>query len=250
MTILVGINCTDGIVIGSDSATTFSAHQHSTIEQSSRKIEIIENAIIVAGTGQVGLGQRFSRILQEAYNQKIFSTAKNEIDLTTSLASNTIKQFSSTNIILPNIDYGALVAFPNNKSIHLCEFSFGTFQPELKDDRIWYVSMGSGQIIVDPFLALMRKVFWGNSKPTINDGTFAVTWALRHAIDCNSGGINDPIQIAQLKIQDGKHTAKLLTTEELQEHEQNIECVEKYLSKYPNVLKEGSSEKLPKPPAK
>ena len=48
--------------------------------------------------------------------------------------------------------------------------------------------MGSGQPITDPFLALMRSIFWGDGLPTVQDGTFAVTWALEHAIEVNPGG--------------------------------------------------------------
>lgn len=59
----------------------------------------------------------------------------------------------------PNIPFGALLAFPCNHIPHLCEFEVGTLQPELKTNKLWYVSMGSGQTIADPFLALMREVF-------------------------------------------------------------------------------------------
>lgn len=57
MTILVGLLCKEGIVIGADSSATFGSAQFRTIEQPTDKIEIIDNQIIVAGTGQIGLGQ-------------------------------------------------------------------------------------------------------------------------------------------------------------------------------------------------
>ena len=60
MTLLVGIHCTDGVVIAADSASTFgSAPGVFTITHPVRKIQIIADDMIVAGTGEVGLGQRF-----------------------------------------------------------------------------------------------------------------------------------------------------------------------------------------------
>lgn len=78
MTILVGIKCKDGIIIGSDSSATFSAGQISTIEQTTKKIEILHNKIIVAGTGQIGLGQRYCDLVDRGYTDKKF-TGKNGI---------------------------------------------------------------------------------------------------------------------------------------------------------------------------
>lgn len=66
MTILVGIKCKDGVLIGSDSSATFAAGQIRTIEQTTKKIEIVDGKIIVAGTGQIGLGQRFCHQVEQA----------------------------------------------------------------------------------------------------------------------------------------------------------------------------------------
>ena len=65
---------------------------------------------------------------------------------------------------------------------YLCEFPVSDFQPEFKTEMMWYCSMGSGQPITDPFLALMREVFWDQGLPTIQDATFAVAWALGRAV--------------------------------------------------------------------
>lgn len=65
MTAIVGILCKDGIVIGTDSSATFSASTTSTIEQPVKKISIIENRVIVAGSGQIGLDQRFCDVVKQ-----------------------------------------------------------------------------------------------------------------------------------------------------------------------------------------
>ena len=66
MTLVVGIRCTDGVIIGTDSAVTSATGQALTIMQPSKKITIVGDHIILAGTGELGLGQRFADILQKA----------------------------------------------------------------------------------------------------------------------------------------------------------------------------------------
>ena len=70
MTILVGILCKDGVVVGTDSSATFAAGQFRTIEQETKKIDIISGQIIVAGTGQIGLGQRFYSQIHGGWHDK------------------------------------------------------------------------------------------------------------------------------------------------------------------------------------
>jgi hypothetical protein len=63
MTIIVGILCSDGVVIGSDSALAVGRVGRYTIERQEGdvfKIEIIENDIVTAFTGAAGLAQRFN----------------------------------------------------------------------------------------------------------------------------------------------------------------------------------------------
>src|ERR1700730_12160564 len=63
MTVIVGISCSDGVVIGSDSAMVAGrATTGYTIERQSDvlKIEVIGDDIITAVTGAMGLAQRFN----------------------------------------------------------------------------------------------------------------------------------------------------------------------------------------------
>jgi 20S proteasome alpha/beta subunit len=72
MTAIVGILCRDGIVIGTDSSSTLTTaggpYGLRTIESSSKKISIIDERIIVARTGEVGLNQRFCGVVKSLGN--------------------------------------------------------------------------------------------------------------------------------------------------------------------------------------
>jgi 20S proteasome alpha/beta subunit len=53
MTILIGVLCEDGIVIGADSSATFTHGPAKTIEQPTKKVATIGEDLVFAGTGSV-----------------------------------------------------------------------------------------------------------------------------------------------------------------------------------------------------
>jgi hypothetical protein len=253
MTVLVGIRCKDGVVIGSDSSATFGTATGVTIEQPTRKIEVIDGALIVAGTGQMGLGQRFCAQLETMHksgpaNAKCY-IGKSAVEAGKMMASAAISDFASTDARKGS--YGALVAFCTRKELHLCEFASTDLQPELKTDHLWYASMGSGQAIADPFLALMRKVFWTDGMPSLADGIFAAAWTLQHTIDINPGGVNGPVRLATLTWADGtpnsKAVARFLTEEEIGQHMESVESAERHLASFRDLLS-GDSGQVPEVP--
>lgn len=247
MTAIIGILCKGGVVIGTDSSATFGSGHIHTIEQPTEKLHIIGDNIIVAGTGEVGLDQRFLAIVQKSWEDGILKqTALNAVKY---LSKTTIADFAST--YAPKEAYGALIAFPTNNTFQLCEFSLSDFQPEFKTEALWYVSLGSTQYITDSFLALMREVFWQTGPPPVNDGIFAAIWALEHAISVNPGGVNSPIKIAVLsKDNSGNPKAEILPEAALGEHKQNIEGAKDALREYCKNLQlppqEGTPE-IPRP---
>ena len=205
--------------------------------------------MIVAGTGQMGLGQRFCHQLGQGYQQKKFSN-NGCIDIGKAMSKLAIEDFAHTHA--NKGQYGALVAFAAKHELHLCEFAVDDFQPEIKTEHIWYASMGSGQAIADPFLGLMRKVFWKNGMPTLTDGVFAAIWTLQHTIDVNPGGVNGPIHMATLRSEGGKAVASYLTEEEIGQHLENVRGAEKHLEGYSDVLQgtKGAPPDVPLPAAK
>lgn len=247
MTALVGIYCKDGIVIGADSAATSAAAGGiRTVEQPVMKIDIIDGRIIIAGTGQVGLGQRFRAQLADLWtNRKL--TGVDKFGWARTVAATAIKDFQETAV--QHEQYGALVAFPCKHEHHLVEFALRDFQPEFKDGNIWYVSMGSGQLIVDPFLAFIRDVFWNGGPPTIQDAIFATTWALDHVIGVNPGGVNGPVHIATLEKDRGEWKARLLSENDLLEHRANIGAAKDALRTYKERMSEGTeAAEIPQAP--
>lgn len=248
MTAIVGIYCRDGVVIGSDSSATFGQGPNfRTIEQPIEKIDVIDSHVIMAGTGEIGLSQRFKKIVQDAWEGNQFRGS--QFHVIKLLTKNAIDDFRST-YVQPG-SFGALVAFPVNQKPYLCEFSQNNFQPELKTERLWYVSMGSAQTITDSFLALMREIFWHDGPPSLQEGLFAVTWTLQHAIKVNPGGVNEPLHVSVLeRARKGHLEARLLVDSELDEQRQAIADAEKHLYEWSKTLQTPDQPDIPTVPTK
>lgn len=240
MTVLVGIQCTDGVVVGSDSAVTSGTGdgQFTTVHLGP-KIDIIQDSVIIAHTGQVGMGQRFTDVVKSNWTAKKFKglTSLNTVRLMCQLAG---QDFAETRASRGT--YGALVSFRTSADgDSLCEFAIADFQPELKTN-IWYCSMGIGQTVVDPLLGLFRKAFWSDGPPNLSHGIFAATWALELAVELCPAHIEGPIKVAILE----KGNARFLEDSELDSHRQNAEQALQHLGKYPESFKDAEST-VPKP---
>jgi 20S proteasome alpha/beta subunit len=242
MTSLVGIRCTDGIIIGADSSATFGSPQSRTIEQeTAKKIAIVGNTqkLVVAGTGAVGHHQRFVEAVRQANAKQEFKN-KSEVEVAKHLASLGVNDFASTTLPhhMDRVPYSALVAYSISNKPCLCEIDGASgFQPEIKyPDDLWFASIGSGQPITDPFLALFREVFWKSSPPDLKGGLFTAYWALKHACDINPGGINYPIRIAVLSKNNGGLDAKMLSDDDLAETRDLVEGASSHFASFREIL--------------
>jgi hypothetical protein len=208
---------------------------------SERKVEIVGtlNRLIVAGTGYVGHHQRFVEAIRDANAKKEFDN-KSEIETAKHLARVGVNDFAST---IPafntaNFQYSALVAYKANNKPCLCELVGSTgFQPEVKRiDDLWFTSMGSGQSITDPFLALFKTIFWTDGPPDVKGGIFTAYWALKHACDVNPGGINIPIKIAALGQHNGRLEPWMLSDDELSETQDLVQAATEHFTSFRDVL--------------
>jgi hypothetical protein len=250
MTVLVGVKCSDGIVIGSDSIATSSAGPSPVMQvQSNDKIQIFDGNIIVATTGAVGNAQRLNHHIQEAIRGNVFKNlTKHEISV--NITRRLLQDF--TNSLMPahphhGLGFGALLAAPIKGEPCLVEYATNNFQPEFKDGKLFYVSMGSGQPLADPFLAFISRVLWKDALPDVRLGRFGVFWALQHTIKLAPGTVGDPIKIAVLQKEGENWIASLADDNE--EAEQFISGLEEKIGKdFINPLAEAEVIRPPDPP--
>jgi 20S proteasome alpha/beta subunit len=232
LTVIVAVKCLEGIVVGADGmATSSNGFQPTMQTASSSKIQIIGDRVIIAGTGEVGLGQRFHQIVNNGWNSKYFQKAC--MDCATMIAGDSVKNFQSSGTPMrqgSGYGFAAIMAGPFNKKNDLVEFGITNFQPERKNQPLHFVSVGSGQVLADPFLAFINRVIWCEKLPSLADGKLGVLWALRHAIKLAPGGVGDPIQMATLTEVAGQAQAKFVEPEEQQQFEQHVVALEEKIS--------------------
>lgn len=258
MTLVIGLQCTDGVVIGADGAATMcDALGQSTIRQNYKKLEMIHQSVIVGNSGPVGLAQMIREKITELWQSKEFVSAtpcqamgklRDGIrqPVMRALQDAAVAEKAVGNLALQSALCNTIVAMPvSNKPclIHLDH----QCAPQLATIDLPFMSIGSGQRIADPFLAFLKRIFWPNDLPDINMGTFSVFWTLEHAIHFDPGGVADPKQIINLTHDGRRWCVNELADSELQEHKESVAAAEDYLREYPSQVTSQEVEEPPKP---
>jgi 20S proteasome alpha/beta subunit len=251
VTIIVGVCCSDGVVIGADSlATSTMGPQPLFKKQSGDKIATVGDRVIVACTGAVGLSQRFCAVVQDGWNRKIFQHGV--VKSTTELAKIAVSDFQASGVPRHQqfgYNFGALVAAPIDGAAQLIEFATVDLQPETKSDSSYFVAMGSGQMLAEPFLAFVDRVLWKNQMPDVRKAMFGVYWALNHTITYAPMGVGAPIKVAVLR-KDGKDwSVQKFEEADIQETIEHIAAIEQQIgASLEKTIEAAAATEPPKPP--
>ena len=260
MTLIIGIKCSDGLILGADSAATMStATGLETVVQPMPKLEVVNDKIIVGVSGPVGLGQlytdRVANVCDDICNKdvpEVCRTLRNEFIKDARIAFQMAQL--ATSVLGPqaraSVISSMLVALATkNNELQLVEVD-SQCNPETVKPEIAFSSIGIGKSIADPFLAFVKHLFWEDRLPSMSDGNFAVVWTLKHACRIAPSGIREPIQMAVLVIEGTQPKARKLSRAEILEHEENIDEVEDYFRKYQEEQRPSTKEPEPPPPPK
>jgi 20S proteasome alpha/beta subunit len=226
LTVLVGVRCTDGVVIGCDSIATSSMGQFPLIHLPfDGKIRVFPSNVIVACTGAIGFAQRLHEHVEAAIKGGVFSnlvarecTANISKRFLTDLVGS-MAQIGGQN----GVGFGALIAAHLKDGPILIEYGTNDFQPEIKTEKLFFVSMGSGQVLADPFLAFVSKVLWKSKMPTVDEAKLGVYWVLDHTIKLAPGKVGPPLRLATLRITEGKWIAAEQDTQEFAQYVEELE---------------------------
>ena len=249
MTILVGVRCSDGVVIGADSIGTSAAGQlpimHMEVDS---KIRIFDNAVIVATTGAVGYTQRLHDHVEAAVRGKVFTNLPARdaaINIPHRFLPDLQKSFAPSwgN---DGLRFGCLIAAAAQDGPFLAEFGTADFQPEMKVGKIFFVSMGSGQLLADPFLSFVCRVLWRSEMPNVDRGKFGVYWVLAHTLKLAPGKIGPPIRLATLR---QVNNIWLAQEQDTQESAQYIDELENHIGEFAPqaTIEEAPAKPVPQP---
>jgi|ERR1039458_8309027 hypothetical protein len=250
MTLIIGIKCTDGIVVGADGAATLGSLGQMTVRQPVRKLECLDS-LILGVSGPVGLGQLFSFSVKQLWENKKLSN-KQPFEamaiIRDALAKQLVPEFHAAaearkalgdQLPLQSVLSSTIVALPVAKVPCLFQFNHQA-APEAATDSLPFVAIGSGQSLADPFLAFLRRIFWPAQSPTLADGVLATYWTLQHAIQSTPGGVAEPMQIMVLEKVHNDWCARELGNAELSEHSQAVSAAEEALRNFRVSLQNSS----------
>jgi 20S proteasome alpha/beta subunit len=231
MTLIVGIKCKDGIVMGADSAQTM----HGYIHQSTKKLATIGKDLIIGSSGAGSIAHQLRWAL-DAASTSGFIVTKDLHSAANSLKQSmlavvqqnyqdcaSLRQVSSNPPADPHSE--SLVALPVANQVRLLHFNHACSLIEITDD-VCFGSIGSGTFAANPFLLLIKRTWWADNQPSVADGIIATVWALDHAIQTSSGGVAEPKQLITLTKDNRQWKAQEFSSDELVEHHEIIERLE------------------------
>lgn len=217
MTVIVGILCEDGVVLGADSALTYGPRPGGwTMEHpGALKLEVI-GSIVTGTAGSVGLGQRANQAVQ-ALSREGALDRPDVVECGRVVSRVVIEDFKQTVSADQVSDKGGgwglgmLLGLVTEGKPQLIEFDPSGFHPEVKGypdpsrgDRVGrFATLGSGQVLADPFLAHAYKLLFGDRIPTVARARLAVAWTIEHVIRYNVGGVGGDLKLAVLECRDG-----------------------------------------------
>lgn len=260
MTLIVGIKCEGGVVMGADSAaTSVTTTGQQTSMQPTEKLCIIEEKIIVGTSAYVGLAQFFEAEIKKLWDGGTFSNIEVEdarVKITEAFRKHLTReikfaeQASRVFGSLPGKEliFHTLIAIPIKHEPMLLEFTT-TGASEEKRESLPTVAIGSAQPIADPFLYFLRKVFWPDRLPNIGEGKLAAYWALKYSIEAAPGNVGFPIKIATLEKSATDLSGYNLDKQELDYLEKFVNEAEEQLQEFYKMRKDSEIEKIeiPKP---
>lgn len=256
----MGIRCSDGIVLGADSAATLMSQGMVTAQQRSMKKLAASGRVVTGITGHVGLGQRIRADLEFHLNsdkwtgdrQAVLTQMRRhlwhnivELEMRAARAAlRTLRHDSCTDSARSDT-LVATVIEGRHELIHLDD----KCSPSLVEDDLPFTTIGVGQQTADPFLAFVRRILWPTGLPSLATGIFSVVWTLSHVIDANPNGIGDPVQLAILSSDGENWVARDVSASEVQEHRSSVAGAEEALKHWAaEFFKMSTDQPAPAPP--
>jgi len=243
VTLIIGIACSDGVVLGSDSAVTStdSRGQPTIRDSTPNKIRLISPHVMMTGTGLVSMSQmaadQIKGSLVDGKNLRRSSRRYGN-----ELGGKILDLFTKSGAVRLKTGYGMLVAAPCNDEPALFSVeSAGDYQAHLVESDHPYVALGSGQAVAETLLRLCRRALWRGAQPDLTQGLFAMTLALKLGCEMAAFGVSEPIHLATLTRPESSSSEKVqwqarrLTNDEREELLQDVENSLEHFSMYQDI---------------
>lgn len=239
MTAIAGLLCRDGIVLISDSAaTTVIEHAVASVHQM-RKIEVLENRLVLAVAGPSGIAQQYEFAMRTLARDPQFDAKESgevmnlicgQMTSVVSERLNTaIKRRDATGEPFDGswIQAASLVAVRIAGRPHLFHVDGGLGIEEVIETSP-FVVIGSGAVTTHAFIEYLRQTFLGSERPDLGDGILTLLWALKFAVLTGARDVGGKPQITIVPA-DSSLDIRQLDDDDLAEHEEVLSRAEAVL---------------------
>jgi proteasome subunit B (beta)-like protein len=208
VTLIVGIRCTDAVVLAADGAATVTTGAgQMTARQRTRKLFAIADRAVFGLSGDVSMAQEMALSLEACLIQPD-RDGWSEHALRTQVRDALVAPVRKTLEIhqglrgVPGVggplehvlQFHALLALPVGGAVRLYEVAPECSLTEARED-LPTLAVGSGQPVADVFLAFVRRALWSAPVPPRQEGELAAYWTLHHGIETCPAYVAEPIQL-------------------------------------------------------
>ncbi|GEO39339.1 hypothetical protein SAE02_34870 [Skermanella aerolata] len=221
MTIAIGLFCTDGLVIATDSAITIATHDGATTEMKAPKIFYLMDDVIFAYSGNSIVAERIRRRLA-SFLPAWLEESTTADDLGDRICTGLEKMFSKyVTDPLKGIDCTIMLGIIFKGAPELILFS-GGFRPQFYSKDYFYVAHGSGKQFADPFMSFLQNTCDFRTLK-VENGRLLSYWIIDHVIETNTGGVRGPIQLQYFLKRDGSAGYDHLSIDDTDQYENKIQ---------------------------
>lgn len=213
MTLIVGIKCADGVVVGADGGVSIPGG----ILEPARKLRVLHDELIMGVAGHNGLGQLFRDRVARFWK----STDKPASDETTTeyvrrirnaILEDAVTVAAQANAFKPHhggisehVNFESLIALPINGQSELIRIAPGG-SLAVENNGPPYFAIGSGAAQATPFLAFLRRIFFRDRLLGFDEGVLFAAWAIQNAIELGVPNVSLPLQIISLSCAESNET--------------------------------------------
>lgn len=258
MTLVIGVLCGDGIVIGADSIATYATPrgQYTVEQEMDSKVHKIDDRMLYAFSGDIGLGQDVMHSVSKSWERNKGKSKENIRKNLSKAVVDPVKEYAERSQSLESLMRVAkvqdpvvtsLVAFVAKDHPVLIHYNLAGHPEEITRGLI-FETIGSGKPYADPFVAFVKHVAWKGKQPrTVKQGIVGVLWALQYVSDFSTAiGVGGPFSIGVLEKREGEWQASVLGEDRLGLYKGAIQSAESSLHDELNNLEVETDS--PEPP--
>ncbi|UCC71298.1 MAG: hypothetical protein JSV86_13000 [Gemmatimonadota bacterium] len=216
MSLIVGIRCTDSVVLAASGPGTMPSEDGlPPARQWGKKLRVVAGQAVLGVTGHDGLAQEMALSLERCLAEPDERDAVEDVlrgKLRDALAAPVQRTVAIHRTLQGLPGFGitsneyvvsqSMLAIPFRDSLRLFLLDPECSVTEVTDE-LACATIGGAKVIADPFLTFLRKVLWHDGLPDIALGELCAYWTVLHVAESCPGALTFPVQLVVMRRGDG-----------------------------------------------